>query len=122
MSLLNRELFESAVAELARKHNVAVENLTEKQLADALKQAIECGDFQRYICEGSHRQAVVYIPFAREQELLGKIKELEEKYHELLFAVAKKYEGEDRHETALRYIREREEESSTSERETTREG
>jgi len=31
------------------------------------------------------------------------------KYNELVFAVATKYEGETRHETALRYIREREE-------------
>jgi hypothetical protein len=36
------------------------------------------------------------------------VSELEKRYHELLFAVGKKYEGEDRHETALRYIRERE--------------
>ena len=30
------------------------------------------------------------------------------KYEELLYAVGRKYEGESRHETALRYIRERE--------------
>lgn len=35
--------------------------------------------------------------------------ELEKKYHELLMAVGKKYPNESRHETALRYIREREE-------------
>ena len=33
-----------------------------------------------------------------------RIKELEGLYHELIFAVAKKFEGESRHETALRYI------------------
>jgi len=32
-----------------------------------------------------------------------------EKYHELLYAVARKFPDEDRHQTALRYIREREE-------------
>jgi len=31
--------------------------------------------------------------------------EIEEKYQELIMAVEKKYEGETRHETALRYIR-----------------
>lgn len=31
-----------------------------------------------------------------------------EKYNELLFAVARAYPGESRHETALRYIREKE--------------
>jgi hypothetical protein len=35
--------------------------------------------------------------------------ELEKKYYELLYAVAQKYPGESRHETVLRYIREREE-------------
>lgn len=33
------------------------------------------------------------------------------RYHALLYAVSMKYEGETRHETALRYIREREAES-----------
>jgi hypothetical protein len=35
--------------------------------------------------------------------------ELEKKYYELLYAVGKKYPNESRHETALRYIKEREE-------------
>ena len=34
--------------------------------------------------------------------------EIEKKYHELIMAVGQKYCGESRHETALRYIRERE--------------
>lgn len=36
-------------------------------------------------------------------------REPEEKYNELIMAVASKFENESRHETALRYIREREE-------------
>lgn len=34
--------------------------------------------------------------------------ELRRRYEELIFAVCRKYPGESRHETALRYIRERE--------------
>lgn len=34
--------------------------------------------------------------------------ELQRKYDELIYAVGNKYPGETRHETALRYIRERE--------------
>jgi len=34
--------------------------------------------------------------------------DVSEKYNELIFAVCHKYEGETRHETALKYIRERE--------------
>lgn len=36
--------------------------------------------------------------------------DLEKKYSELLYAVARKYPGESRHQTALRYIMEREQE------------
>jgi len=34
---------------------------------------------------------------------------LEDRYNELLYAVARKFPGESRHETALRYIRQAEE-------------
>lgn len=34
-----------------------------------------------------------------------RVRELQAKYNELLFAVARKHAGESRHETALRYIR-----------------
>ena len=35
---------------------------------------------------------------------LRRLHELEKQYHELLYAVGNKYEGESRHQTALRYI------------------
>ncbi|MDQ3273777.1 MAG: hypothetical protein M3Q39_01775, partial [Actinomycetota bacterium] len=40
--------------------------------------------------------------------LQSRAKVAEDHYSELLLAVANKYPGESRHETALRYIRERE--------------
>lgn len=66
-----------AVEELARKYNLAVEGLTERQLASAILQACACGDFQRLVQTPGGAQSVVYIPFAREQELLSRIRELE---------------------------------------------
>lgn len=63
--------------EFARKHNLAVEQLTENQFAEAIRQMIACGDFIRYVQVNSGAQQVVYIPFAREQELQTKITELE---------------------------------------------
>ena len=36
---------------------------------------------------------------------LRRLHEVETKYYELLYAVAVKWEGESRHQTALRYIR-----------------
>ena len=44
--------------------------------------------------------------------LRAQVAGLEERYNELLFAVGNKYKGETRHQTALRYIRERESASS----------
>jgi hypothetical protein len=40
--------------------------------------------------------------------LIAEMAEIESKYMELLYAVASKFPGESRHQTALRYIRERE--------------
>lgn len=86
--------------DLIRKHNLAVEALTEQQLAEAIRQAIAAGDFMRHVVTDG-RQAVTYIPW-REVERLRSL------YNELLYAVERKHDGETRHETALRYIREAE--------------
>lgn len=86
--------------ELVRKHQLAVETLTEQQLAEAIRQAIASGDFMRNVTNDG-RQAVIYIPWRE-------VESLRTRYHELLYAVASKHEGETRHETARRYIQERE--------------
>lgn len=92
---------EKITLELVRKHHLAVDILTEHQVADAIRQAIECGDFVRNVVCGSGAQSVMYLP--------GRgLEEIRNKYYELICAVARKHEGETRHETALRYIRERE--------------
>lgn len=39
---------------------------------------------------------------------LRRLHEIEKQYHELLYAVGNKYEGESRHQTALRYIQQAE--------------
>jgi len=48
----------------------------------------------------------VCLTYEEQQE---KLSELQGKYNELLYAVARKFPGESRHETALRYIRAMEE-------------
>lgn len=84
---------DSAIDDLIRQHNLAIENLTSKQLGEAIRQAIVCGDFRRLIVAGSgrtpihdyfpvlnpthvptsfessHTQCIVYMPFAE----LGKL-------------------------------------------------
>jgi hypothetical protein len=87
--------------EFIKKHQIAIENLTEHQLAEAIRQAIQSGDFIRYVRQEDSAQQIVYVPW-READRLSSL------YHEILNAVETKYEGESRHETALRYIKERE--------------
>jgi hypothetical protein len=84
-------------ANLVRRHNLAVNDLTETQLAEAIRQAMP--DFRRYI--HANAQSVVYLPSSEAEKWRSL-------YHELLWAVESVHEGESRHETALRYIRERE--------------
>ena len=90
--------------ELVRKYQLSVNNLTERQLAESIRQAIASGDFTRFVVAGGS-QCVSYIPF-REVDQLKRL------YNELIYAVATKHEGETRHETALRYIQERESQKS----------
>ena len=84
-------------ADFVRRHAIAIDDLTQEQIAEALRQAMP--DFRRNIY--ANAQSVVYLPGSEAE----KWRPL---YHELLWAVGSKYEGESRHETALRYIRERE--------------
>lgn len=87
--------------ELVRKHSLAVESLTEKQLAEAIRQAIASGDFMRNVLHDGSAQQVIYLPWLKHDQLMTC-------YNELLYAVQTVHKGETRHETALRYIRERE--------------
>ena len=48
------------------------------------------------------------IPAHEYASLTERVEMLEGDYYELLWAVCKKYDGETRHETALRYIQEAE--------------
>jgi len=86
---------------LVRKHQLAVEGLTEQQFAEAIRQAIP--DFHRYVMKD--RQAIVYLPGSEAHRW----KTL---YHELIHEVESVHEGESRHQIALRYIREREQNTS----------
>jgi len=54
----------TAIKELAFKHQLSVEHLTESQLVDAIRQAILCGDFQRQITT-DNCQSVTYAPFRK---------------------------------------------------------
>ena len=63
--------------------------------------------------EANERAYTAFIGARSYQEVADDLKRLSEKYEELIFAVAMKYPGETRHETALRYIRRMEEPATT---------
>jgi hypothetical protein len=49
---------------MAEAHHDAVEALTQEQLSEALRQALESGDFERLVTVDEDKQAVVYAPYA----------------------------------------------------------
>lgn len=67
-----RDLFEKFM----RAHNIAVNELTERQAAEALRQAIACGDFARLIRFDGHGQSVIYEPYRQYERLNVIIREL----------------------------------------------
>lgn len=75
-----RERFEKTLAEIVRQGREQLEKFTESQMVEAMKQALLSGDFKTLVVAntptGTHTQAVVYIPFAREQELESEIRRL----------------------------------------------
>lgn len=70
---------QKAIDDLVREQNLAIENLTKEQVSEVLRQMFACGDIIRHVvCDGPYRQSVIYVPYARAQELESRIKYLEE--------------------------------------------
>ncbi len=60
-------------ADLVRRHNLAVNDLTETQLAEAIRQAMP--DFRRYV--HANKQSVVYLPGYEAERWKAKCAELQ---------------------------------------------
>lgn len=67
--------FDAAIGKAVREHSISIDKLTEHQVCEVLKQAIACGDFQRFLAPDG-AQAVCYIPHNLEQRLLLRINRL----------------------------------------------
>lgn len=63
---------DSVICDFIKRHNLAVEALTDGQLAEALRQAIACGDFARYVRVTDNGQKVDYMPYRRATEMATK--------------------------------------------------
>lgn len=72
---------DEAIAKAVKAHQIAIDNLTEQQVVQVFKQAIECGDISINVVVperfGQIRQGAMYIPFAEKERLESRIKELE---------------------------------------------
>ena len=69
------------INELLKQHMITAEQLTQTQLAAAIKQAIACGDFIRLIVADAS-QSVIYLPYANQQRLEAEIEELKQQLAE----------------------------------------
>lgn len=84
-----KDFAEAYVEQAVKEYQIQLEQLTEKQLVEAICQAIAAGDFQRHIARVSSdpamsiRQQVVYIPFYELDRALAKIEELEKQVKDL---------------------------------------
>jgi predicted nucleic acid-binding Zn ribbon protein len=78
---LQAKLTES-IYRMVEERNLAVENLTREQLANAIEQAIKAGDFRRFVAPNGGQQ-VVYLPFQMVDELQRQTN-LEREYRQLL--------------------------------------
>lgn len=59
---LNEKLKEET-KKIITNYKIAHEKFDERQLAEALRQALLAGDFTKYIREGDFAQQIVYLPY-----------------------------------------------------------
>jgi len=82
MNLENLLKHQEAMEQVVEQYQITADALTKNVLAQAILQAIACGDFTRLVVAGpEHKEGVVYIPYQREQDLLGKLAEVN-KWHD----------------------------------------
>ena len=72
--------YQDAIKELIEKEHLACEELTKKQLAEVIRQALACGDLMIMVSQSSLHppsQCAVYIPYADEERLRSRVRYLE---------------------------------------------
>lgn len=80
---------EQAVLEMIRERNIAVESLTEKQLAECFIQACKCGDFVRMLAVDMQSQQVYYIPHREHERMQEHINDLKAEVAQLKLALGR---------------------------------
>ena len=72
-------------AEMHRDYSAVLEKITENQFREILVEIIKSGDIMKYT--RPNQMGMTYVPFRREQELLGRIAELEEENKQVRFYI-----------------------------------
>lgn len=81
--MLSQQAIKEACEKLVIEHGIQDERLLQSQIADALKQAIASGDFQRHVYSQGARSAVVYIPFSGVDRLKAENRRLKKRLAEI---------------------------------------
>lgn len=83
-SFIERDpLFDQAVSKMLDQVHKAEAELTRDQFIGLMFQAIASGDFIRQVRQGDRAQAMIYVPFAEQERLRSRIKELEDEIERL---------------------------------------
>jgi hypothetical protein len=68
---------ERFIKQMIQNHSIAVESLTEKQLAGVIRQMIASGDFLRFVSFDGSAQGMTYEPYRERDALAARVRELE---------------------------------------------
>jgi len=68
---ISNEILEKSINKLITEYHIAYNKWTEKQLVSCIKQILLSGDIEKHVY--MEKEALVYIPYAREQYLQSKI-------------------------------------------------
>jgi protein-tyrosine-phosphatase len=67
---------DATITEMVRRQNLAIENLTRKQVEQVISQLFKSGDIIVQVAHDSNAQQVSYLPYRRVQELEAEIERL----------------------------------------------
>jgi hypothetical protein len=67
---------QKAIEKMVREHHLSIAQLTEQQVAQVVGQMLASGDITLFVQSDHQGQAVIYMPYAREQELKFEIDRL----------------------------------------------
>lgn len=81
--MITQEAIQQACEKLVVEFGIQDERLLQSQIADALRQAIAAGDFERHVYHQGSQSDVIYVPFSGVDRLRSENRKLKERILEL---------------------------------------